>query len=175
MLLLCSFKGLTSDAKDEAVALTEPERELNYCPLDFSHCNSQPSTNNALSPTAVSNRPTGATNSDLPSRSSDSLKINGVNALLPNGIERETESSYVPIDLARTQAFHEMKRQNENKEQFFNFEIGAHSSGTIPEDRVLSTNAVKEGNHNPLSNVLTKVLHTPSIISAKRGSVVSQN
>ena len=118
--------------------------------------------------------------------------------MLPNGIEKETDSSYIPldfvrtqafhemkrqnenssythIDLDRTQAFHEMKRQNENKEQVFNFEAGALTSGTIPEDRAISTNAVKEGNNNPLSNVLTKVLHTPSIISAKRGSVVSQN
>ena len=149
--------------------------QLSYAVLDLS----QPTSNINHSPSfmmnATGNRspfytpnPDSSPTNPL-SKSADSLLLGNAGALLSNGIvaqqEEKIECEYTHIDLNRTQAYLESKLQNEN--QFGPFDGAASISISIPEDRVISTNGIREGNNNPLTKAFTA-------FGTKRNSVISQ-
>ena len=95
--------------------------------------------------------------------------------------EEQIGCEYTHIDIRRTEAYLKSKEQNENNGHLiFDGASSNLASNSIPEDRIVSTNDIKEGNNNPLTKVLTKALPTINIdksifdFHAKRNSVISQ-
>ena len=172
----------------EEKASSPKSQQLVYAQLDLS----QPSSHINPSPSSImnpsSNRsPFFTTNPDLTqtnlcSQSADSLLLGNPSPLLSNGLAAPEEkiecSEYTHIDLNRTQAYLESKLQNETRDQF-SFEGAASNfaSNSILEDRVVSSNGIREGHNNPLTKAFTKALPTPSItfssFHTKRNSVIS--
>ena len=73
------------------------------------------------------------------------------------------------------------KEQNENNMHFaYDGATSNLATNSIPEDRVISTNDIKEGNNNPIAKALTKALPAITIdksifdFNVKRNSVISQ-
>ena len=117
------------------------------------------------------------------SKSADSLVLGNSSLLLQNTLpvqEEQIGCEYTHIDIRRTEAYLKSKEQNENNMHFgYDGATSNLATNSIPEDRVISTNDIKEGNNNPLKN-LTKALPTISIdrtifdFNVKRNSVISQ-
>ena len=120
------------------------------------------------------------------SKSADSL-VFGIssNPLIqnPHPIVQQEEQlgcEYTHIDIRRTEAYLKSKEQNENNGHLvFDGTASYIASSSIPEDRAISTNEIKEGNPNPLTKALTKALPTITIdksifdFNVKRNSVIS--
>ena len=98
------------------------------------------------------------------SKSADSLILADSNPLLqnPHSVQEEQIGcEYTHIDIRRTEAYLKSKEQNENNGHLvFDAVVSNLASNPIPEDRVISTNDIKEGNNNPLTKALIKALPT---------------
>ena len=188
-LFIFEFLDNVQDAREDESPTKTPQ--LVYAQLDLS----QPTSTINHSPSSLLNAtynrsPFLTPNPDLAgfyptlnplSKSADPLLLGNSGALMSNGPAAQEEkiecSEYTHIDLSRTQAYLESKLQNENKEQFtFEGAASNFASNSIPEDRAISTNGIREGNNNPLTK-FTKVIPTASIafsgFSTKRNSVIS--
>ena len=118
------------------------------------------------------------------SKSADSLVLGNGSLLLQNTLSVQEEpigSEYTHIDIRRTEAFRKSKEQNESNMHFaYDGATSNLATNSIPEDRVISTNDIKEGNNNPIAKALTKALPAITIdksifdFNVKRNSVISQ-
>merc|ERR1719411_2233959 len=100
------------------------------------------------------------------SKSSDSLATpSSVLLQNPHPVQEEQIGcEYTHIDIRRTEAYLKSKEQNENNGHLiFDGASSNLASNSIPEDRIVSTNDIKEGNNNPLTKALTKALPTINI------------
>ena len=170
------------------------DHQLSYAVLDLNppSSNVNPTHHSPASPAEIlgmsSNRsPHFSYSSELApakhlSKSADSLTQGSSNLLLQNPAQMQQEeqigSEYTHIDIQRTKAYLESKEQNENNGLLvYDGAVSNVASHSIPEDRAISINEIKEGNNNPLIKALTKALPTITTtnfdFNAKRNSVIS--
>ena len=170
------------------------DHQLSYAVLDLNppSSNVNPTHHSPASPAEIlgmnSNRsPHFSYSSELApakhlSKSADSLTQGSSNLLLQNPAQMQQEeqigSEYTHIDIQRTKAYLESKEQNENNGLLvYDGAVSNVAGHSIPEDRAISINEIKEGNNNPLIKALTKALPTITTtnfdFNAKRNSVIS--
>ena len=190
-----SFKPqlfLGSSSKEQSPTEQQEEKKLEYAILDLkpssSNVNHSPSSPLHSGKTPKSSNHFIYSSEMSPakqlSKSADSLVLGNNSLLLQNTLPVQEEhigSEYTHIDIRRTEAFRKSKEQNENNMHFaYDGATSNFATNSIPEDRVLSTNDIKEGNNNPLTKALTKALPTITIdksifdFNVKRNSVISQ-